>query len=769
MKKTITQKRSRVPSGSGSATSSSSSRMRRLRGSTATRRQPRRALDSTSKKSSVVLTVDYTSARSEAYGEPEVTPEPLLSFFSRKRKRRKKAPIRQLFFGFAGFSLVFIWVVNHYYFSMISMPQSNIVPSVSAFSGGAGGKITTRASETLNERKDDSITKTANTTSLSTQKHTNVTADISPNKPMLRGNDATSETIDDKEIKPAAMMDITHLSLTEKGAPEAKFLPQPANQIISQLVTVQIPQKDAHQRPPPVVSKTMASPFQPKLSLSLEQCAAVLYNKNSLMELVYWETHPEDYKLQSPLSYQSDQRFLTFELPMTGFSAQRRALEHMVILSFSLGRTLVLPPRQGMFDGTLMGSLDYFDISSNPMFKGVHIISMEEFLQRIAPFLAAQQTQLFGRNNWDGAEDIQTLYQYLRTTGTIPTSWDPERCFIGYSFEQLSKLIARIMKRVDGRAHPTPWDFQGKPKPVKAPELERLREFMAERRQICSHGKNKEKDFLYPNEILLHIPAPAEPKNGNENNKNSQISSSVMEVPFYTFFFQDNSAQDLVLKRMVRDSLRYNDVIVCAAARIVDWFRYNVGHYHALHIRHPSYEDKFHSEVHAQPEWILHDVQKYLPHGSHIYIATDYYSYDDGPDDVKDKNWFAPLQKKYQLYFSSDFRGVLEHHLPNHYTEMVEQLICARAEIFVGTWKSSFSSYIHRLRGYYSPLIKDEDTNEEEGSLNNSFYASPVAQQQEMSVYQAIRRPFNEREFPIAWRDIDHDVAVPKQTKPKKN
>lgn len=780
----INQKRQR----SAATSSSSSSRMRSrpVRGGNSRRKQqPRKLSDAGTKFShkskSSVLTMDYTSARSAAYGEPEVTPEPPLSSFvkifsgRKPKQRRKKSLVRRLLFAAVGFCLIFIWVVNHYYFSVISTTaSSSSVPLASSFSGGARGKISTR----ISDGRDDGIaTSEANSSGFSMQENTNMTVKISnQQQPMLRGSDTapdehfiSNNIKNDEPIKPASMMDITNLSLTEKGAPAAKFLPEPPDQIISQLVTVQIPQKDALQRPPPVVAKTLTSPFQPKLSYSLEQCAGVLQNKNSLMELIYWETHPEDYKLQSPLSYQVDQRYLTFELPMTGFSAQRRALEHMILLSFSLGRTLVLPPRQGMLDGTLMGLLDYFDIASNKMFKGIQVIPMQDFLQRVAPFLGAQETQLFGHNNWDGAEDIQTLYQYLRTAGTIPTSWDPQRCFIGYSFEQLSKLIARIMKRVDGRDHPSPWDFQGKPIPVKAPELERLREFMADRRQICSHGKNKEKEFLYPNDVLLHIPAPEAPQAGMDNDKSNQISSSLLEVPFYAFFFQDNSAQDLVLKRMVRDSLRYNDVIVCAAARIVDWFRSNVGHYHALHIRHPAYEDKFHSDVHAQPEWILHDVEKYLPHGSHIYISTDYYTYDGGPDYPKDANWFAPLQKKYQLYFSSDFRGVLEHHLPSHYTEMVEQFICARAEIFVGTWKSSFSSYIHRLRGYYSPLIKDEDTNEEEGSLTNSYYASPVAIQQEMKFYQAIRRPFNEREFPIAWRDIDHDVALPKETKPKKH
>ena len=38
---------------------------------------------------------------------------------------------------------------------------------------------------------------------------------------------------------------------------------------------------------------------------------------------------------------------------------------------------------------------------------------------------------------------------------------------------------------------------------------------------------------------------------------------------------------------------------------------------------------------------------------------------------------------------------------------IVEMIICAQAGMFVGSWGSTFTGYIHRLRGYM-PLVMDK-------------------------------------------------------------
>mmetsp|Transcript_28709 Transcript_28709/g.66690 ORF Transcript_28709/g.66690 Transcript_28709/m.66690 type:complete len:194 (-) Transcript_28709:29-610(-) len=185
-----------------------------------------------------------------------------------------------------------------------------------------------------------------------------------------------------------------------------------------------------------------------------------------------------------------------------------------------------------------------------------------------------------------------------------------------------------------------------------------------------------------------------------------------------------------------------------------------------MHIRGTLYENA-HSDVSADPQWILSQVSPYLPQNSTIYIATD---------EADQEVFFAPFKRAgYRLAFASDFRGVMDSLMPWH-MEMVEQLVCARAEVFVGTYYSSFSGYITRLRGYYGQRDRaglsfqkerkgedrDEDDGEEEesqnGELLTTYYHTPENAKKELRMYRAIRNPFNMREFPTAWRNLNYDV-----------
>lgn len=63
-----------------------------------------------------------------------------------------------------------------------------------------------------------------------------------------------------------------------------------------------------------------------------------------------------------------------------------------------------------------------------------------------------------------------------------------------------------------------------------------------------------------------------------------------------------------------------------------------------------------------------------------------------------------------------------------------------------------------RLRGYYSQ--RDEWEGYKEGALPNTYYASPVAVKGDMVLYKALRQPLAMREFPVAWRDINHGATT---------
>jgi len=98
------------------------------------------------------------------------------------------------------------------------------------------------------------------------------------------------------------------------------------------------------------------------------------------------------------------------------------------------------------------------------------------------------------------------------------------------------------------------------------------------------------------------------------------------------------------------------------------------------------------------PERILNFATRHLnPNISTLlYIATD----------VSNITFFEPLGQIFQLRFLSDymtqFRDGREDSAINYnQLGMVEQMICANADTFIGTAGSTYSDHIMRLRGYY--------------------------------------------------------------------
>ena len=492
-------------------------------------------------------------------------------------------------------------------------------------------------------------------------------------------------------------------------------------------------------------------------SEGLVQCATILKNPSCMEELVYWHPHPqEDWKHINPIHHDPLNTFLTFEPDTSiGFSSQRMVLEHMVILAYATGRTLVLPPKWGSprNDGTLLSFEDFFDLRLylSQSYASINIITMQEFLQFVAMGGHLHSVNHKNKNEplypphgnlvWDNSERIGDLYLYLREVGHVPYTWDYQHCFLGIARDEtdLRSMLSGVWKSRDGRPPPHDMDFQGRPTPVQAPVVERLREFAAQRQKLCHY------EVGLASSTLLHIPTTSE-------------GTSLLHTTPYTFVFFENWHQDLFAKRLVRDGLRYNDVIQCAAARVVDALRASsVGTYHALHIRGPSFENA-HSEVAVDPLWILRQVQPLLLLNNNnnnssttvLYIATDV---------TDQEKYFRPFREAgFQLLFASDFAFVFDALLP-HYMEMVEQIVCARADVFVGTYHSSFTGYIARLRGYYGQRDKFPEDGYQDGDLPTTYYHSPPSAMKEMRLYRSIRPPFTMREFPVAWRDLDHAAS----------
>lgn len=191
---------------------------------------------------------------------------------------------------------------------------------------------------------------------------------------------------------------------------------------------------------------------------------------------------------------------------------------------------------------------------------------------------------------------------------------------------------------------------------------------------------------------------------------------------------------------------------MCAAARIVEAVRERArnrlpsnvkGEYDSFHVRRGDFQYK---KVKVDAEVLYEESKDQLQEGTTLYIATD----------ERNKSFFDPLKKKYDVTFLDDYLHLIQGVNPNYYG-MLDQLVAYKGRVFFGTWFSTLSGYINRMRGYYS--VKHRLDGYEKGVLK-SYYFTPKDKKLSMTKYMAVKKPLYMREFPVSWRDIDKSVGL---------
>jgi hypothetical protein len=138
-------------------------------------------------------------------------------------------------------------------------------------------------------------------------------------------------------------------------------------------------------------------------------------------------------------------------------------------------------------------------------------------------------------------------------------------------------------------------------------------------------------------------------------------------------------------------------------------------------------------EVKIPAEQIIENTKDVIPQGEVVYIATD----------EKDEAYLQVLRDFWKVRTLSDFhKRVGLDKLNQNYMGMVEQIVTSRSEVFVGTWFSTFTGYITRMRGYYG---FDYRTN---------WYHYKLRKDSFQTEYHP-RDPWYMREWPTGWVDID--------------
>jgi hypothetical protein len=162
-------------------------------------------------------------------------------------------------------------------------------------------------------------------------------------------------------------------------------------------------------------------------------------------------------------------------------------------------------------------------------------------------------------------------------------------------------------------------------------------------------------------------------------------------------------------------------------------------------LQYPNHSFCFAGNDHRLPAEQLYDLSKEeLSENATLYIATD----------ERNKTWFEPFKKHYDVVFLDDFLHVIPDVNTNYYG-MIDQLVSYKSRVFYGTWWSTLSGYVNRMRGYY--IAKHKREGWEDGTMQ-SYYFTPAERKLQMRTYIPVRKPIYCKEFAVAWRDIDKGI-----------
>ena len=144
---------------------------------------------------------------------------------------------------------------------------------------------------------------------------------------------------------------------------------------------------------------------------------------------------------------------------------------------------------------------------------------------------------------------------------------------------------------------------------------------------------------------------------------------------------------DLRIKRVIRDSFRYTDQLVgMAEALIARLMAVGGGVYYAVHVRKGDF---LLQQKEATEKTLVHALLLKVPPRAALYVATD----DPG-------DWLQDLRDHFTVLTYSDVSDVLSPPPHEKFVGPIEQLVASRANTFYGTWWSTFSGYIMRIRGH---------------------------------------------------------------------
>jgi hypothetical protein len=443
-------------------------------------------------------------------------------------------------------------------------------------------------------------------------------------------------------------------------------------------------------------------------------------------EYAYWNDPQgeRDQNFESPFAQTADdelnnKRYLTFEPDPGGWNNIRMSMEIIFSLAATTGRTLVLPPKApfyllGMGPEHARSFGSFYDVSKGAFQKEVEVISMEEFFEReifshkkgdkhLLDFLSETEIQDLKNSEIsklclyrEGAKNhCENLYKNLRKAGYQPPLEGGRDCFVFDADVFHGHEVTEGLK-------------------------ERAARFCGEERTPVYYSQT-----MHEPELLHWDASGVDATKGGHRLLNH----------FYSFLFYTDPAIDNHYKRFVRDFLHYKDSLFCAAGKIVNALNREGKEWSTLHIRRGDLQYK---EVKIPAEQWYENLKDVWNEGELLFIATD----------ERNKTFFDPIKEHHDVRFLDDYweAGNLGDIDP-YFLGMIDTIVASHGRTFAGTWFSTFTGYINRMRGYLGYSMKD------------SWYGY-LPRKDAVRDYKYPQGNYGAREWPIGWIAIDGDEVI---------
>eukprot|EP00192_Tetraselmis_astigmatica_P003837 CAMPEP_0117682656 /NCGR_PEP_ID=MMETSP0804-20121206/19823_1 /TAXON_ID=1074897 /ORGANISM="Tetraselmis astigmatica, Strain CCMP880" /LENGTH=539 /DNA_ID=CAMNT_0005492877 /DNA_START=46 /DNA_END=1662 /DNA_ORIENTATION=- len=342
-------------------------------------------------------------------------------------------------------------------------------------------------------------------------------------------------------------------------------------------------------------------------------------------------------------------KFLSFEPWNGGFNNIRMSLELAMSLAIATNRTLVLPDNYNMYKlpGVNAWS-DFFDIDD--MARGVPIMHQRDFLAK------------FNLPNRDGRV----------TFPNKPGGWSAKH-YTDRGWQGIWEI---------SQSYGFGEDIGGKGQQANV--------------MYCVPDCPKEGSEYYQ-DFYTHAYLPHRHKFMPHVSTSSWDNAQIVHFSqnglghWYTSIFIRPKSLDIKHKLAMRTHCHFNDQIFDLAEKVLRSLLAGAPSFSCTHVRRGDFQFK---EVWTPVEQILSNTASLFHEDEHLWVMTE---------EKQPHEFFADLKDRYKLHFLNDYMHLLEG-VNKAIIPMIESVICSRGRVFSGTYLSTLSGYITRLRGYMEDI-----------------------------------------------------------------